>query len=154
MTRFAIQVVQGYISTRFHCFGCRLRKELHTTTTKWGARKYYTSQQVSTFVHITFMHSPTSTEDDMKILREYHFYISDDWSHSTEFVHGYFQLFYEIWLIGAYHIVITLFGQTITHLNSRMHRCSIGWARCIGCLEFNICGISQRLVMERETTMV
>ena len=33
--------------------------------------KYYTSQQVSIFFHITFMHSPTSTEDDMKILREY-----------------------------------------------------------------------------------
>ena len=56
--------------------------------------KYYTSQQVSIFVHITFMHSPTSTEDDRKILREYHFYISDDRSHSTEFVHGCFQLFY------------------------------------------------------------
>ena len=40
------------------------------------------------------MHSPTSTEDDRKILREYHFYISDDRSHSTEFVHGCFQLFY------------------------------------------------------------
>ena len=40
--------------------------------------KYYTSQQVSIFVHITFMHSPTSTKDDRKILREYHFYISDD----------------------------------------------------------------------------
>ena len=38
------------------------------------------------------MHSPTSTEDDRKILREYHFYISE--SHSTEFVHGCFQLFY------------------------------------------------------------
>ena len=56
--------------------------------------KYYTSQQVSIFVHITFMHSPTSTEDDRKILREYHFYISDDRSHSIEFVHGCFQLFY------------------------------------------------------------
>ena len=56
--------------------------------------KYYTSQQVSIFVHITFMHSPTSTKDDRKILREYHFYISDDRSHSIEFVHGCFQLFY------------------------------------------------------------
>ena len=40
--------------------------------------KYYTSQQVSIFVHIKFMHSPSSIEDDMKILREYHFCISDD----------------------------------------------------------------------------
>ena len=52
--------------------------------------KYYTSQQVSIFVHITFMHSPTSTEDDRNILREYHFYISDDRSHSMKFVHGFF----------------------------------------------------------------
>ena len=55
--------------------------------------KYYTSQQVSIFVHITFMHSRTSIEDDRKILREYHFYISNDQSHSMEFIHGYFQLF-------------------------------------------------------------
>ena len=40
--------------------------------------KYYTSQWVCIFVNITFMHSPTSIEDDRKILREYHFYISDD----------------------------------------------------------------------------
>ena len=40
------------------------------------------------------MHSPTSTEDDRKILREYHFYISNDRSHSIKFVHGCFQLFY------------------------------------------------------------
>ena len=40
--------------------------------------KYYTSQYVSIFIHITFMHSPKSIEDDRKILREYHFYISDD----------------------------------------------------------------------------
>ena len=56
--------------------------------------KYYSSQYVSIFVHITFMHSPTSTKDDRKILREYHFYISDDRSHSTKFVYGCFLLFY------------------------------------------------------------
>ena len=51
--------------------------------------KYSTSQQVPTFVHIAFMYSPTSIEYDMKILREYNFYISDDRSHSIEFVHGF-----------------------------------------------------------------
>ena len=40
------------------------------------------------------MHSPTSTEDNKKILKEYHFYISDDQSHLMDFVHGCFQLFY------------------------------------------------------------
>ena len=56
--------------------------------------KYYTSQQVSIFVHITFMHAHTSTKDNKKILRKHHFYINDDRSHSIEFVHGCFQLFY------------------------------------------------------------
>ena len=69
MARFAIQVVQGYVSIGYHCFDCRLHEV---------QANYYTSQQVSIFVHITFMHSPTSIEDDRKILREYHFYISDD----------------------------------------------------------------------------
>ena len=41
-----------------------------------------------------------------------------------------FNYFMEIWLIGAYHIVNTLFGQKIAHLNSRMHRCSIGHRLC------------------------
>ena len=40
------------------------------------------------------MLSPTSIEDERKILREYHFYISDDRLHSTEFLHGCFELFY------------------------------------------------------------
>ena len=39
MARFAIKVVQGYVSTRYNCFGCRFYRELHITTTKWGARK-------------------------------------------------------------------------------------------------------------------
>ena len=41
------------------------------------------------------MHSPTSIEDNKKILREYHFYITDDRTHSMEFVNGCFQLFYK-----------------------------------------------------------
>ena len=40
------------------------------------------------------MYAPTSIEDDKNILREYHFYISDDRSHSTKFVHGCLQLIY------------------------------------------------------------
>lgn len=34
-------------------------------------------------------------KEDRKILREYHFYINDDRSHSTKFVEGYFQIFYD-----------------------------------------------------------
>ena len=47
---------------------------------------YYNSTQVSIFVHIGFIHAHDSTKEDTKLLREYHFYISDDQTHSSEFV--------------------------------------------------------------------
>ena len=34
-----LQFMQGYIFARYHCLVCRIHRELHTTTTKWGARK-------------------------------------------------------------------------------------------------------------------
>lgn len=62
---------------------------------------YYNSIQVSNFVHIAFIHAHHSTEDDRKILREYHLYINDDQSHSIEFVQGCFRVFYEnLWERG------------------------------------------------------
>ena len=56
---------------------------------------YYNSIQVSIFVHIAFIHAHDSTKDDRKILREYHFYISDYQTHSLEFVQGCFRVFYD-----------------------------------------------------------
>lgn len=55
--------------------------------------QYYNSTQVSIFVYIEFIHAHDSMEEDRKILREYHFYISDDRSHSIESVQGCFQIF-------------------------------------------------------------
>ncbi|XP_057857649.2 uncharacterized protein LOC131066816 [Cryptomeria japonica] len=55
---------------------------------------YYHSTQVSIFIHIAFMHASDSTKEDRKVVREYHFYISDDHTYSSEFVQGYFKFFY------------------------------------------------------------
>ena len=56
---------------------------------------YYNSIQLSIFVHIAFIHAHDRTYDDRKILREYHFYINDDQTHSSKFVQGCFRVFYE-----------------------------------------------------------
>ena len=47
------------------------------------------------FVHIVYRHAPNSTEDDQIFLREYHFYMSDNKLHSSEFVQYCFKIFYE-----------------------------------------------------------
>jgi hypothetical protein len=57
--------------------------------------QYYNSIQVAIFVHITYRHSPDSTKDERKIIREYHFYMSDDRSHSHEFVQHCFQNYFD-----------------------------------------------------------
>ena len=54
-------------------------------------------EQVAIMVHISYRHAEavvdgiTSTEEDRVIIREYHFYISDDRSHSAHFVQHCFQ---------------------------------------------------------------
>ena len=40
--------------------------------------QYYHLEQVSRMVHITYRHGPDSTEENHMILKESHFYISDD----------------------------------------------------------------------------
>ena len=45
-------------------------------------------------VHITYRHGAYSTEYNRVILKEYHFYISDDKCHDSNFVQHSFQLFY------------------------------------------------------------
>ena len=56
--------------------------------------QYYNSMQVSMFVHIVYRHAHDSTEDDRRIVREYHFYLSDNRMHSPEFVQHCFDKFY------------------------------------------------------------
>ena len=57
--------------------------------------QYYNSIQIAIFVHITFRHAHDSTEEDRKIIREYHFYMSDDRYHSPEYVQHCFENFFE-----------------------------------------------------------
>ena len=54
--------------------------------------EYYHSNQVSIFVHVLYRHSQQdidgieSTCDNRDVIKEYHFYISDDHTHDTHFV--------------------------------------------------------------------
>ena len=56
--------------------------------------QYYNLVQVTIYVHIVYRHAPDSTKEDQKILREYHFYMSDNKLHSSGFVQYYFKVFY------------------------------------------------------------
>ena len=56
--------------------------------------QYYHSDKVSIMVHITYRDGAYSTEEKRAILKEYHFYISDDMCHDLAFVQHNFQLFY------------------------------------------------------------
>ena len=60
--------------------------------------QYYHSKQVSIMFHITYKHGPNSTKENQMILKESHFYISDDLTHDFHYVQHYFQLLYD-WLI-------------------------------------------------------
>ena len=56
--------------------------------------QYYHLDEVSIMVHITYRHGADSTEENMVILKEYHFYISDDMCHDLDFVQHNYQLLY------------------------------------------------------------
>jgi hypothetical protein len=45
-------------------------------------------------VHIKYNHESDSNEENKVILKEYHFYISDDHCHDLAYVQHCFQLFY------------------------------------------------------------
>ena len=57
--------------------------------------QYYNSIQIVIFCHITYRHAPDSVEDNRKIIREYHFYMSDNRSHSNEFVQHCFKNYFD-----------------------------------------------------------
>jgi hypothetical protein len=56
--------------------------------------QYYHSEQVGIIVHITYGNGPYSNEENKVILKECHFYISDDRCHELAYVQNLFQLFY------------------------------------------------------------
>ena len=51
--------------------------------------------QVTIYVYIVYRHALDSTKEDQKILREYHFYMSNNKLHSLEFVQYCFKVFYD-----------------------------------------------------------
>ena len=55
----------------------------------------YNSIQIAIFFYITYRHALDSVEDNQKIIKEYHFYISDDRSHSHEFVQHCFENYFD-----------------------------------------------------------
>ena len=66
--------------------------------------QYYHSEQVSSMVHITYRHWPDRNEQNIVILKEVHFYISDDRSHDLSYVQHYFGLFYEHLKVNNIHM--------------------------------------------------
>ena len=62
--------------------------------------EYYHSNQVSIFVHILYRHPQKnvddieSTNDNRHVIKEYHFYISDDRTHDTHYVQHCFDIIY------------------------------------------------------------
>jgi hypothetical protein len=66
--------------------------------------QYYHSEQVSIMVHITYRHRPDSNEQNKVILKEVHFYISDDRSNDLSYVQHCFGLFYEHLKVNNIHM--------------------------------------------------
>ena len=61
--------------------------------------EYYHFDQVSIFFHVLYRHSQQdvdgieSTCDNWDVLKEYHFYISDDHAHDTQFAQHCIEIF-------------------------------------------------------------
>ena len=64
--------------------------------------EYYHSDQVTIFVHVLYRHAQASidgTRDSTQsrdVIKEYHFYVSDDCEHDTLFVQHCFGLIYDL----------------------------------------------------------
>ena len=61
-------------------------------------------------VHVTYRHGPNSSEERREILKEYHFYISDDRCHDFHYVRHCFIMFYDHLKVGTYRWIDTGFG--------------------------------------------
>lgn len=66
-------------------YTCQPKKELQF--------QYYNSIKGAIFVHVTYRHALDSIEENMNIVKEYHFYMSDNRSHSSEYVQYCFNKF-------------------------------------------------------------
>ena len=79
--------------------------------------QYYHSEQVSIMVHITYKHRSDSTEENQMILKESHFYISDDRTHDFHYVQHYFSGFMTDLLLGVYHFINIGFRQMVMQVS-------------------------------------
>jgi hypothetical protein len=63
--------------------------------------EYYHSDQVTIFFHVLYIHAQRSlpniesTNDNRHVIKEYHFYISDDRTHDIHYVQHCFDKFYD-----------------------------------------------------------
>ena len=64
--------------------------------------EYYHSDQVSMLFHILYRHAEQnirhikSTSENQHVIKEYHFYISDDRTHDTYFIQHCFDKIYDL----------------------------------------------------------
>ena len=62
--------------------------------------EYYHSDQVSIFFHVLYRHAQHNvddmeiTNDNQHVIKEYHFYINDDWTDDTHYVQHFFDIIY------------------------------------------------------------
>ena len=63
--------------------------------------EYYHSDKVSIFIHVLYKHAQVNVDgvditlESCNVIKEYHFYISDDCDHDTFFVQYFLGLIYE-----------------------------------------------------------
>ena len=94
--------------------------------------EYYHLDQVSIFIHVLYRHAQVSvdsvdnTPESHNVIKEYHFYISDDRAHDTFFVQNCFGLIYESLKKTTYHSQSIGFGQAGVQGSSSKHIIFIG----------------------------
>ena len=103
-------------------------------------------------VHITYRHGPNSSEEQREILKEYHFFISEDRCHDFHYVRHCFIMFYDH-LKGKNIQIDTRFGLMDVLVSSKMHAYFNGCVHCIKTTKFHICGTILRLGMVKESMM-
>ena len=104
-------------------------------------------------VHITYMHGPNSSEEQREILKEYHFYISDDRFHGFHYVLHCFIMFYDHLKGRNIQMDDTGFGLMDVLVSSKMHVYFNGCVHCIKTTKFHICGTILRPGMAKESMM-
>ena len=95
--------------------------------------EYYHSDQVTIFVHVLYRHAQASidgTRDDTPqshdVIKEYHFYVSDDREHDTLFVQHCFGLIYDSFKNNGVSFTEHGIGQMGVRGSSNRHAHFIG----------------------------